>query len=117
MNIAYMHIATGNSDVVLAGGAENLSGAPYWIEGGRQGFRLDEDGLKIHCEYMETARRVCGPELYKDRVNMGITAENLAEKYDIGRSEQDEYALRSQMRWADAQDRNRFSMEILPLEV
>ena len=117
INIAYMHIATGTADIVLAGGAENLSNLPYWIENARQGFRLDEKGLKIHCEFMETARRVCGPELYKLGFNMGLTAENLAEIYNISREEQDEFALRSQMRFTEAQNKGRFKDEILPIEV
>ena len=116
INVAYMHIATGNTDIVLAGGAENMSNLPYWIEGARQGFRLDEKGLKIHCEFMETARRVSGPDLYP-KLNMGLTAENLAEKYKISRLEQDEFALRSQMRAARAQESGRLKVEIMPLEV
>lgn len=116
INVAYMHIATGNAEIVLAGGAENMSNLPYWIEGARQGFRLDEKGLKIHCEFMETARRVCGPEWYP-KLNMGITAENLAEKYKISRLEQDEFALRSQVRAARAQESGRLKVEIMPLEV
>jgi len=116
INVAYMNIATGNTDIVLAGGAENMSNLPYWIEGARQGFRLDEKGLKIHCEFMETARRVCGPDLYP-KMNMGLTAENLAEKYKISRTEQDEFALRSQVRAAQAQKSGRLKVEIMPLEV
>lgn len=117
INIGYMHIATGNADIILAGGAENMSNLPYWIENARQGFRLDEKGLKIHCEFMETARRVCGPDLYETGINMGITAENLADKYQISREEQDEYALRSQMRCKAAQEAGIFQEEILPIEV
>lgn len=117
INTAYMQIATGVIDVALAGGAENLSNAPYWIENARQGFRLDEKGLKIHCEFMETARRVCGPDLYKLNVNMGITAENLAEQYGISRAEQDEFAARSHQKFAAAQARGRMKKEILPIEV
>jgi acetyl-CoA C-acetyltransferase len=117
INVGYMHIATGTADIVLAGGSENMSNMPYWIENARQGFRLDDKGLKIHCEFMETARRVCGPDLYETGINMGITAENLADKYKISRQEQDEYALRSQKRCAQAQRLGRLKSEILPLEV
>lgn len=116
VNVAYMHLMTGNADIILAGGAENMSNLPYWIEGARQGFRLDEKGLRIHCEFMETARRVCGPELYPTGINMGLTAENLAEKYAISREEQDEYACRSQMLVRAAQEKGRFKKEILPIE-
>lgn len=117
INTACMHIMNGTADIVLAGGGENMSNMPYWIEGARQGFRLDEKGLKIHCEFMETARRVCGPDLYDTGINMGITAENLADKYGISREEQDEYAYRSQMLTREAQARGRFKKEILPIEV
>lgn len=117
INVGYMHIATGTADIILAGGAENMSNLPYWIENARQGFRLDDGGLKIHCEFMETARRVCGPELYDTGINMGITAENLADQYGISRQEQDEYALRSQTRCAQALKSGRLKLEILPLEV
>ncbi|MDR1946963.1 MAG: thiolase family protein [Desulfovibrio sp.] len=117
VNVGYMHIATGNADIVCAGGAENMSNLPYWIENARQGFRLDEKGLKLHCEFMETARRVCGPELYPTGINMGLTAENLADRYSISRREQDDYALRSQTLAAEAQRKGRFKAEIMPLEV
>jgi acetyl-CoA C-acetyltransferase len=114
---AYMQLSSGVIDIALAGGAENLSNAPYWIENARQGFRLDEKGLNIHCEFMETARRVCGPELYKQNINMGITAENLAEKYNISREEQDEFAYESHMKFSAAQASGRMAKEILPIEV
>jgi acetyl-CoA C-acetyltransferase len=117
VNVAYMHLATGNAEIILAGGGENMSNLPYWIEGARQGFRLDDKGIKIHCEFMETARRVCGPELYSTGINMGITAENLADKYGISREEQDAYACRSQMLARAAQESGRFKKEILPIEV
>jgi len=117
INVAYMNIATGNADIVIAGGAENMSNLPYWIENARQGFRLDEKGLKIHCEFMETARRVCGPDLYSTNINMGITAENLAKKYKISRKEQDEFALKSQLKAAQAQKSGRLKAEIMPLPV
>ena len=117
VNVGYMHIATGNADIVFAGGAENMSNLPYWIENARQGFRLDEKGLKLHCEFMETARRVCGPDLYPTGINMGLTAENLADQHGISRKEQDEYALRSQTLCAEAQKKGRFKAEIMPMEV
>ena len=116
INVAYMHIATGTVEVALAGGAENMSNLPYWIEDARQGFRLDDGSLKIHCEFNETARRVCGPDLYP-KMNMGITAENLAKQYNISRQDQDEFALWSQKKTAAAQKSGRLAKEILPLEV
>ncbi|MDY0240984.1 MAG: thiolase family protein [Rhodospirillaceae bacterium] len=117
INVGYMHIATGTADIILAGGAENMSNLPYWIENARQGFRLDDGRTKIHCEFMETARRVCGPDLYDTGINMGITAENLADMYKISRQEQDEYALRSQTLSVAAQKSGRLKAEILPLDV
>lgn len=116
INIAAMYIATGNADVIVAGGAENMSALPYWIDGARQGFRLGDDNLKIYCEFTETARRVCGPDLYPD-MNMGLTAENLAEKYNITREEQDEFAIQSQTLARQSISSGRQKMEILPLKV
>ncbi|GHV52780.1 acetyl-CoA acetyltransferase [Deltaproteobacteria bacterium] len=117
INVGYMHIATGNAEIVLAGGAENMSNMPYWIENARQGFRLDDTTVAIHCEFMETARRVCGPDLRNTGITMGITAENLADQYAISRKEQDEYALRSQRLAVAARGEGRFAGEILPLEI
>jgi acetyl-CoA C-acetyltransferase len=108
--LAAQEIMLGRADVVLAGGTESMSRVPYFAEGARWGMR------------MGTAQLVDG--MYRDGFNdplsglvMGETAENLAQRHEISREEQDEYALRSQQRAAAAISSNRFADEVLPLEV
>ena len=108
--LAAQEILLGKADVVLAGGTESMSRVPYFAEGARWGMRLGNNEL------------VDG--MYRDGFNdplsglvMGETAENLARRYEISRTEQDEYALRSQQRAAAASDSGRFAAEILPLEI
>ena len=108
--LAAQEIMLGRADVVLAGGTESMSRVPYFAEGGRWGMR------------MGNAQLVDG--MYRDGFNdplsglvMGETAENLAQRHEISRDEQDEYALRSQQRAATAISSDRFSDEVLPLEV
>lgn len=95
--------------VVLAGGAENMSQAPYLVPGARWGLRLGSGEL---IDYLWTALTdpFCG-------CDMANTAENLAEIYSISREEVDEYALRSQRAAADAQQKCYASQEIVPVEV
>jgi acetyl-CoA C-acetyltransferase len=108
--LAAQEIMLGRADVVLAGGTESMSRVPYFAEGARWGMRMGNTQL------------VDG--MYRDGFNdplsglvMGETAENLAQRHEISRDEQDEYALRSQYRAAAAISSNRFSDEILGLEV
>ena len=96
--MASQAIATGTADVVVAGGAESMSAVPM------SGFFFQPD-----------------PQLTEDDidyyVSMGITAENVAEKYGVSREDQDAFALRSHQRAVDAIDSGRFDDEIVPLEV
>jgi acetyl-CoA C-acetyltransferase len=108
--LAAQEIMLGHAEVVLAGGTESMSRVPYFAEGARWGMRMGNSPL------------VDG--MYRDGFNdplsglvMGETAENLASRYEIGRSEQDEYALRTQERAQAAIQSGRFRDEILPLEV
>jgi acetyl-CoA C-acetyltransferase len=108
--LAAQEIMLGRADVVLAGGTESMSRVPYFAEGARWGMR------------MGNAQLVDG--MYRDGFNdplsglvMGQTAENLAQRYEISRDEQDEYALRSQQRAAAAIGSDRFRDEVLPLDV
>jgi acetyl-CoA C-acetyltransferase len=109
INTASRWIECGDADVVLAGGTENMSMLPYYVRQGRYGYRLGdgvlEDGIQL----------VLGDPF--DKVHMGVTAENLAEKYNISREEQDEVALRSQQRAIAAISAGRFKDEIVPIEV
>ena len=96
-------------DVVLAGGAENMSQAPYVVRGARWGLRMGNAGFE---DYLWEALTdpYCG-------CDMANTAENLAEQYGISREETDAYALRSQQTARDAQERCYLSAEIVPVAV
>ena len=107
--LAAQAIETGNSEAVVAGGMESMSNAPYLLPGARQGFRMGaatavdsmvHDGLW---------------DVYND-YHMGVTAENVAEKFSIGRDQQDEYALCSHRRAALAWKEGRFAVEVFPVE-
>ena len=103
-------IVAGEAEVVLAGGMENMSLAPYVMPGARWGERLGhgqiEDMMLLDGLW----------DCFYD-CHMGITAENLAEEYGISRREQDEFAARSQDRWAKAQQEQAFRDEIAPIGV
>ncbi|MCY4640391.1 MAG: thiolase family protein [Chloroflexi bacterium] len=102
-------LAAGDARIVVAGGAENMSRMPYYVRKGRYGYRYGDGALEDG-----TLDLVTDP--FED-VPMGITAENLAERYGISRGLQDEYALRSQRRARRAIDEGRFREQILPLKV
>lgn len=108
--LAAEQIMLGRAQAVLAGGTESMSRVPYFAEGARWGMRMGQMEL------------VDG--MYRDGFNdplsglvMGETAENLAQRYEISRDEQDQYALRSQQRAQAAIEANRFADELLPLEL
>jgi len=113
-------IRSGNAGVVLAGGTENMSLIPYFLEGARWGLR---SGNKSFCDgFFEGTERVCGdPEqwgLYFGKCcNMGITAENVAQKLNISRREQDQFAYESHMKSAKAIREGKFKDEIIPIEI
>jgi acetyl-CoA C-acetyltransferase len=102
-------IVCGESDVVLAGGVESMSNAPYIMHTARWGQRLR------HLEAYDLVWRGMQEPLIG--VGMGLTAENLAEKYKISRQEQDEFAVLSHHRAARAIDEGRFKDEITPFEI
>lgn len=102
-------IACRESEVVLAGGTESMSNAPYIMHSARWGQRLR------HLEAYDLVWRGMQEPLIG--VGMGLTAENLAEKYSISRQEQDEFAVLSHQRAAKAIDEGRFKEEIIPFEI
>ena len=102
-------IVCGESDVVLAGGVESMSNAPYIMHSARWGQRLR------HLEAYDLVWRGMQEPLIG--VGMGLTAENLAEKYGISRKEQDEFAVLSHQRAAKAIDKGKFKDEITPFEI
>ena len=108
--LAAQAIAAGEASIVLAGGFESMSQAPYSLSKARWGHRMGngtiEDGMikdGLWCAMGNT--------------HMGITAENLAEKYQISRREQDEFSAESQRRTQEAIAAKRFAEEIVPVEI
>lgn len=114
INNAHMQIQLGISEVVIAGGAESMSTAPYYIRHGRFGYQAG-NGLILDPN-TESQPRSQPIEKYGN-LTMGLTAENLAEKYSISREEQDEYSLRSQELARQAIEKAKFKKEIVPYEV
>ena len=109
---AIHEIKVGDSDVVLTGGTENMSLSPYTLHGVRFGnTRYGVDLKLVDSLAIALVDQVPVP------TPMGITAENLAEKYGITRQQCDEFALRSQQRWAKAHEDGAFKDEIAPIEV
>ncbi|KAI0225795.1 hypothetical protein L0F63_006813 [Massospora cicadina] len=108
---AVHEIRLGESQVVLAGGAESMSQAPHVLRGARDGAKFGTD-LKL-----EDSLAAALIDRYPVPTPMGITAENLGEKYGISREDCDRLALCSQHRYAKAQAAKVFDAEILPVEV
>lgn len=103
-------IMTGDADIIVAGGTENMSMAPYLLPNARWGYRMG-DGAII--DYMVHD----GLTDIFNNYHMGITAENIAEQWNITREEQDKFALESQLRAERAIKEGRFKDEIVPVEV
>lgn len=106
--MAANQIITGQSDVVVAGGMESMSLAPYLLEKARTGYRMG-DGKVV--DSMLKDALTCAFNDY----HMGITAENIAERYAISREEQDQFALASQQKAVAAIARGVFKEEIVPV--
>lgn len=108
--LASQAIRVGDAKVVLAGGTENMSQAPYLLKNQRFGSKLGDvqaiDSL-VHDGLTDAF----------SQKHMGVTAENVAERYHVSRKEQDEFALQSQMKAALAQENVRFDDEITPVSV
>jgi len=109
-HLAAQAIKCGDAQIVIAGGQENMSAAPHVMNGSRDGFRMGE--IK-----MTDSMIVDGLWDAFNQYHMGTTAENVAKKYDISRTEQDEFALNSQLKAEAAQKAGKFKDEILPLEI
>ena len=108
--LAQQAIQTGNSGIVVAGGMESMTNAPYLLPQGRGGFRMGNSVVvdsMVHDGLWDA---------FND-YHMGVTGENVAEKYGISREEQDEYALNSHRKAAAARREGRFKAEIVPVEV
>ena len=106
---AYQEIILGDTDIVVAGGVESMSAAPYVLKGARWGQRLQ------HGEMTDSLWEMLMDPVH--RIMMGETAERLAEKYQISREEQDEVAARSHTNALKAIDEGRFKEEIIPVTI
>lgn len=110
VNLAAQAIALGDADVIVAGGMENMSQAPYLDPKGRAGHRMG-DGKLVDAMIKD------GLWCAFEDVHMGITAENIAEQWEITREEQDAFAALSQQKVEKAKSQNAFAEEIVPVEV
>lgn len=101
-------ILAGDNNLVIAGGSENMSQAPYLLPKARTGYRMGH-GTIVDSMVLDGLTDIF------NNYHMGITAENLADKYDITREEQDTFAAHSQNKAEVALSKNRFSDEIVPV--
>ncbi len=108
--LAAQAIQTGNAEIVVAGGMESMTNAPYLLPQGRSGFRM---GNAVAVDSMVHD----GLWDVFNNYHMGITGESVAEKYNVTREEQDEYALNSHRKAAAAWKECRFSSQVVPVEV
>lgn len=109
--LATQSILTGDNDIVVAGGMENMSQAPYLL-GSKARWGLKMGNAELY-DTMVNDGLTCATNHY----HMGITAENIAEQYSISREEQDELALRSQKLATEANNNGDFEAEIIPVTI
>lgn len=113
LNSGVQQIRCGDSEVVLAGGVESMSSAPYYMAGARWGMRLmNQEVTDAVWEMLHSGSRLLGEPMI-----MGITAENLAQKYAISRAAQDQVALESHNKAQAAIQAGRFKDEIVPYQI
>ena len=110
INMAAAQIMAGEAEVIIAGGMENMSAAPYLLPDARSGYRMN------HGKLIDSMIQDALWDAFND-YHMGITAENLAEQYGITRQMQDEFAAASQQKCEAAQAAGKFADEIAPFEI
>ncbi|WP_323142321.1 acetyl-CoA C-acetyltransferase [Massilia phyllosphaerae] len=110
VHLAAQAIKCGDAEIVIAGGQENMSASPHVLNGSRDGFRMGDAKLT-------DTMIVDGLWDVYNQYHMGVTAENVARKYEVARAEQDEFALQSQNKAEAAIKEGRFKDEILPIEI
>ena len=101
---------TGNSSIVVAGGMESMTNAPYLLPQARKGYRLG------NAQIVDSMVHDGLWDIYND-YHMGITGENVAEKYGITREEQDEFAVNSHRKAVSAMKECRFKSQVVPVEI
>src|SRR4249920_716212 len=108
--LATQAIQTGNAEIVVAGGMESMTNAPYLLPQARKGYRLG------NAQIVDSMVHDGLWDIYND-YHMGITGENVAEKYGITRQEQDEFAVNSHRKAVSAIKECRFKSQIVPVEI
>lgn len=110
VSMAAQFIMLGDADIILAGGTESMTNAPYLLPKGRYGYRMGDGKIidsMIHDGLTETF----------NNYHMGVTAENIAKRWNISREEQDAFAMNSQLKTEVAQKAGKFKDEIVPVEI
>ncbi|MDI3533912.1 MAG: acetyl-CoA C-acetyltransferase [Thermosediminibacterales bacterium] len=110
ISLAYQSIVSGFNEIVVAGGTENMSQAPFLLKNARWGYRMG------HGELVDEMIFGGLTDIFNG-YHMGITAENVAEKYNISRQEQDEFGVMSQNKAEAAIKAGKFKDEIVPVEI
>jgi len=110
VSMAAQFIMLGDADIILAGGTESMSTAPYLLEKARFGYKMG------HQEVVDSMIKDGLTDAFNN-YHMGITAENIAEQWEITREEQDKFALNSQLKTEKAIKEGKFKDEIVPIEI
>jgi acetyl-CoA C-acetyltransferase len=110
VSMAAQFIMLGDADIILAGGTESMSNAPYLLPKGRFGYRMGDGKIVDSMVYDGLT------EIFNN-YHMGVTAENIAKRWNISREEQDEFALQSQLKAEAAQKSGRFADEIVSVAI
>lgn len=110
VHLARQAIVSGDADIIVAGGMENMSQAPYLLKGAREGYKMGDQKV---VDSLITDGLWCAFNDY----HMGITAENLCDRYSITREEQDEFSANSQKKAAAAIEAGKFKEEIVAVEI
>jgi acetyl-CoA C-acetyltransferase len=110
VNMAVSRIAAGEADIIVAGGMENMTAAPFALLQARAGYRMGDGKL------VDTMIKDALWDAFND-YHMGVTAENVAARFEITREAQDEFAALSQQKAEKAQKEGRFAEEIVPVAV
>ncbi|MEI5907100.1 acetyl-CoA C-acetyltransferase [Bacillus spongiae] len=110
VHLATQAIVAGDAEIVVAGGMENMSQAPYLLKGAREGYKMGDQNI---IDSMISDGLWCAFNDY----HMGMTAENLCSRFELTRGEQDEFAAKSQEKAVQAMESGKFEAEIVSVEI
>jgi len=113
MYSGHIRVATGEANIIIAGGVESLSRSPHYL----RNIRWGDGAAQMADSNVEGATGAQPAETYGTNLGMGMTAENVAEKYNISREDQDQFSVRSHQLAARAINEGKFKDEIIPVEV